>query len=182
MILHAVVRVLCMRQLGSIDDKLWDSLMRLPSHVEEYRRSSKSLWKTADLSASKAQQWTESLEAKETITALYCRVKLNCMSLTPLDDECLGIGLDVLGATMNHSCDPNAVCIFEGKGFRVRSLRPILAGEEITISYTENTLDRSIRQRVLRANYFFDCECEKPYFLRSYFKAFLLSPSNPCSH
>lgn len=124
------------------------SLMRMENRVEEYRHNDESLWKTVDLAASTAQQWTESSDVKETIMALYCRVKLNCMGLVPLDGEYLGIGLDVLGATINHSSDPNAICLLEGTTLRVRSLRPIHAGEEITSSYTENTIDRSVWQKL----------------------------------
>ena len=83
---------------------------------------------------------------------------------------------------MNHSCDPNAVCLFEGTRLRVRSLRPILAGEEITISYTENTLDRFVRQEHLRIQYFLDCGCEQTSFLMSSARLFAISSLNPCSH
>ena len=160
-ILHAVVRLLCMRQLKSMDDGTWGSLLRLQDHVEEYRCSGDTFRETADLAASKAQQWTDSTDARDTIVALYCRVKLNCMALCPIDGECLGIGLDVLGAMMNHSCDPNAVCLFEGRKLRVRSLRGIGVDEEVTISYTESTLDRFLRQKDLRTRYFFDCDCKQ---------------------
>ena len=129
--------------------------------MEEYRHSDGSSWRTVNLAASTAQQWTESSDAKETITALYYQVKLNCIGLLPLDGEYLGISLDVLGAIMNHSCDANAICLFKGTRLRVRSLRPVRAGKEITISYTENTLNRSVRQRLLRTQYFFDCGCEQ---------------------
>jgi SET and MYND domain-containing protein len=61
---------------------------------------------------------------------------------------------------INHSCDPNAFVFFEGHELRVRSLKQIAAGEEITICYLNPTLDVGARQVVLRHEYFFDCYCE----------------------
>jgi len=86
-------------------------------------------------------------------------VKLNCMSLDHLEREGLGIAFDPLAAKMNHSCDPNAFFFFEGAHIRVRSLRPIRSGEEVTISYIDNTLHRSYRKTWLESHWFFNCAC-----------------------
>ena len=81
------------------------------------------------------------------------------MTNTRIESETMGITLDPLAAIINHSCDPNAFCSFEGAGIRVRSLRPIGEGEEITISYTDDTLARDTRRGHL-TKWFFDCACE----------------------
>ena len=87
------------------------------------------------------------------------QVKLNCMSLEHLEHEGIGICLDPLAAKMNHSCDPNAFVFFEGSQIRVRSLRPICPGDEVTISYINNTLQRPYRKALLESKWFFNCEC-----------------------
>ena len=61
---------------------------------------------------------------------------------------------------INHSCDPNAHVFFEGGQLRVRSLKAIAAGEEITVSYTPSMLNVASRKVLLDHKYFFDCYCE----------------------
>ena len=63
-------------------------------------------------------------------------------------------------AMINHSCDPNTFVYFEGNQLRVRSIRPISAGEEITICYVDPTLILTARKAFLQREYFFDCSCK----------------------
>jgi SET domain-containing protein len=85
------------------------------------------------------------------------QIKLNCMAIHSLEHEYLGIGLDPLASLINHSCKPNADCLFEGSWIRIRSLRRIFAGDEITIAYINNTVDKHSRQLLLRSREFFSC-------------------------
>ncbi|XP_065352893.1 histone-lysine N-trimethyltransferase SMYD5 [Cloeon dipterum] len=89
-----------------------------------------------------------------------------------LDDEsggflnCEGSALYELQSKINHSCDPNAeVCFLNGNSrITVRALKEIHQGDEITISYLSMCdVDRSrhSRQKELRANYLFQCQCTK---------------------
>lgn len=41
------------------------------------------------------------------------------------------------------------------------ALRPIAAGEEITVKYCELDLSREERQAELRTKYGFECQCER---------------------
>ena len=66
-----------------------------------------------------------------------------------MEGDRVGITLDPLAAVMNHSCDPNASYVLEGANIRVRSLRPIGIGEEVTIAYTDVTLSREERRKNL---------------------------------
>ena len=84
---------------------------------------------------------------------------MNHMADLRMEGEVVGITLDPLAAVMNHSCDPNASYILEGANIRVRSLRHIEAGEEVTIAYTDITFSRAERREKL-ARWFFDCACE----------------------
>lgn len=75
--------------------------------------------------------------------------------------QVLGTALDVPMALMNHSCEPNALTIFEGSELRVRSLRPIQAGEELMQCYTDVTCDVLMRRERLKEQFFFDCACKQ---------------------
>lgn len=61
---------------------------------------------------------------------------------------------------MNHSCDPNAFVFFENSQLRVRSLKPIQPGDEITQTYVDDKAGMMIRGEMLRSQYFFTCECK----------------------
>lgn len=71
-----------------------------------------------------------------------------------------------LGSRFNHSCMPN-VCVLteqedtpEQTTLRFYALRDILAGEELFVSYLGMSfLDRAERQRLLRRNWGFTCNC-----------------------
>jgi SET domain-containing protein len=77
-------------------------------------------------------------------------------------DQVIGVILDPFASLMNHSCDPNAFVFCEGTQLRVRTLRPIAAGDEIMISYTNGSYDYKFRQKRLKSKYFFACECKSP--------------------
>jgi SET and MYND domain-containing protein len=88
------------------------------------------------------------------------KVKLNCMAIHSLEDEYLGISLYPLASLINHSCEPNAYCIFEGYQIRIRSLQRISAEDEIKLTYINNTVDIHSRQPILKSKWLFDCRCE----------------------
>jgi len=61
----------------------------------------------------------------------------------------------------NHSCDPNAVVVFEGAYLTFRALKDIHEKEEIFISYIDSTLPFHRRQNELLKRYYFRCSCVK---------------------
>ena len=50
---------------------------------------------------------------------------------SPLDDTSLGVGFDPILCSANHSCDPNAVVVFNQPKLVLRAIKPIKKGEEI---------------------------------------------------
>ncbi|CAH7669419.1 hypothetical protein BY996DRAFT_7717428 [Phakopsora pachyrhizi] len=62
---------------------------------------------------------------------------------------------------LNHACRPNTAFYFNGATLEVfmHALKPIKAGEELTVSY--HRMDRTFeeRQKDLKRNYEFDCRC-----------------------
>lgn len=77
----------------------------------------------------------------------------------PVERELYGWALDLLSSTLNHSCDPNAFLFFEGRQLRLRSLKRIAPGEELTICYTDPTIEVTLRRAFLQKYHFFDCHC-----------------------
>ncbi|KAK0741997.1 hypothetical protein B0T21DRAFT_360516 [Apiosordaria backusii] len=62
---------------------------------------------------------------------------------------------------INHSCEPNAFAFLEKGEIRVRSLKKIAPGEEITISYIDPSIDVKSRQEILMDEHFFECDCTR---------------------
>ncbi|OBT62586.1 hypothetical protein VE03_07379 [Pseudogymnoascus sp. 23342-1-I1] len=87
------------------------------------------------------------------------RIAMNAMPIiTPSEGSHVSV-LDFVGSFINHSCDPNAFLFLEGRTLRMRSLRPINAGEEITRSYMELEEGMVERREALRDMYSFVCNC-----------------------
>ena len=74
-----------------------------------------------------------------------------------------GLGLYPTHSAMNHSCRPNAEVTLEGDtaDVSVRALRPLAAGEEVTIAYIQVEADRELRHWQLRSYYGFTCTCDR---------------------
>ncbi|XP_070590181.1 histone-lysine N-methyltransferase SMYD3 isoform X4 [Erythrolamprus reginae] len=71
----------------------------------------------------------------------------------------VGVGLYPSMSLLNNSCDPNCVVIFEGPQLHLRSIREMHLGEELTISYTETVMPTLERQKTLKRQYCFECDC-----------------------
>jgi hypothetical protein len=95
---------------------------------------------------------------------------INSFTLVTETYDPLGLVLHPLPATLNHSCDYNAVIRISGAWryphwvsgkIEVIPLRQIEKGEEILISYIDANLPYRNRQNELRERYFFKCQCRK---------------------
>ncbi|XP_066248603.1 histone-lysine N-trimethyltransferase SMYD5 [Euwallacea similis] len=77
-----------------------------------------------------------------------------------------GVGLYLKQSCANHSCDPNAEIQFLHNNFKLSlvALRDVKPDEEICISYLgdcELNRSRHSRQKLLKENYIFECDCPK---------------------
>lgn len=102
------------------------------------------------------------VEIDEFIDAIYSRFNDTVGEF--LDNE--GSGLYINQSKFNHSCEPNAHILFPSSNFilNVVALRDIQPGEEICISYIDECMlsrSRHSRQKYLKENYLFHCNCEK---------------------
>jgi hypothetical protein len=74
-----------------------------------------------------------------------------------------GTALMVVHNCMNHSCAPNAVTVSNASDFTlsVAALKPLKKGEELCISYTDESQAFWDRQTYLKQRYLFVCTCPK---------------------
>ncbi|KAJ1994411.1 hypothetical protein GGI25_004430 [Coemansia spiralis] len=87
---------------------------------------------------------------------------LNLIGKYSLNDQ--NGGFYLLQSCFNHNCDPNCVVVHPNNGnYRaiIQTLRPIKAGEEMTITYVNPRGSVGERQQVLRDWYMFDCRCDR---------------------
>ncbi|KAJ1962619.1 hypothetical protein GGI12_002546 [Dipsacomyces acuminosporus] len=87
---------------------------------------------------------------------------LNLIGKYSLNDQ--NGGFYLLQSCLNHSCDPNCVCVHPNDGkYRatIKTLRPIKAGEEMTITYVNPRDGFAARQKELRDWYMFECKCDR---------------------
>lgn len=75
-----------------------------------------------------------------------------------------GFGLYTLTSCINHSCDPNVALLKPIGGLdsatTLVAIRPLVAGEQLFISYIDEDLPLEERQAALE-DYGFVCECNK---------------------
>lgn len=95
------------------------------------------------------------------VARLLAQIGCNAFTITDGDAEVLGVGLFLGAVSANHSCDPNCHQIFEGPNIRLRALRPIAPGEELTIGYIDISNTRKLRQEALLEGYGFECACSR---------------------
>ena len=71
----------------------------------------------------------------------------------------IGLGLFPLAALTNHDCEPSACQSFEGARIVLRALRPLRAGELVTIAYVDLAQAGAARRAELFKGYCFMCRC-----------------------
>jgi [histone H3]-lysine4/36 N-trimethyltransferase SMYD len=90
---------------------------------------------------------------------------LHCNSLTIYDDQReasteIGVAISSSAAMFNASCQPSVGWRLDSDGcFCIRTLRPVLAGDELTFCYVDPRLPASTRRAKLSESYFFSCDC-----------------------
>jgi SET and MYND domain-containing protein len=85
---------------------------------------------------------------------------INSITLVSATFDQLGMTFDPAIALLNHSCNPNAAIVFDQNVACIRSIKDLKKGEQVTISYIDNTYKRATRRSQLREQYYFDCHCE----------------------
>ena len=96
------------------------------------------------------------------LAKLVSRVHTNLFAVS----DCAGIQYGSAlyakaGTILNHSCQPSAAVSFKGASLRVHAVRPIRAGEEVAISYTELYAGRDERRSSMQTKKGFMCACAR---------------------
>ncbi|XP_074523305.1 histone-lysine N-methyltransferase SMYD3 [Halichoeres trimaculatus] len=93
--------------------------------------------------------------------SLIAKVTCNCFTISDGELQEVGVGLYPSLSLLNHDCRPNCVMVFEGTNLKLRAVRDIDAGEELTISYIETLMVTEDRQKQLEEQYHFICHCQR---------------------
>ncbi|XP_043860494.1 histone-lysine N-methyltransferase SMYD3 isoform X1 [Dromiciops gliroides] len=89
----------------------------------------------------------------------FAKVICNGFTISNGEMQEVGVGLYPSMSLLNHSCDPNCAIVFEGPRLFLRAVRNIQLGEELTICYLDVLAPSAERQKQLREQYCFDCDC-----------------------
>ncbi|KAK9388618.1 hypothetical protein V1515DRAFT_578937 [Lipomyces mesembrius] len=152
--------VLLMRILmmdGSKRDRFYNAMENLMSHIDD--RGKMEDFATLVLMSKGAKEYSGTKLSLDAVVGLLCKVMTNSASIANPSYDTVGMMFDPVISLINHSCDPNAVLVFNKNVLLVRAVREIKEGEEILISYTDNTMPMPYRKEQLRTRYFFDCQC-----------------------
>jgi len=89
-------------------------------------------------------------------------MRTNCIRVSFPGDDVMGyraVAVDL--SRCNHSCAPNVTRMFNPAKFalELRAVRPIKAGEQVTISYTDMLQSAATRSRHLLQLWHFNCTC-----------------------
>ncbi|PFH37806.1 putative histone lysine methyltransferase, SET [Besnoitia besnoiti] len=110
---------------------------------------------------------------RDTLLHLKCALAVNSQAVNIWGASTSGAlmvlrggGVYTLHACLNHSCEPNcAVASWgqegEGSTLTVSTRRRVDAGEELTVSYVDETLPAARRRQLLHATYGFLCSCSR---------------------
>ncbi|KAK9322111.1 hypothetical protein V1517DRAFT_150502 [Lipomyces orientalis] len=152
--------ILLMRILlipGNKRQRFYSAMETLRSHIDDRRNTED--FETSVVMSKGAKEYSGTELTLETVVEMLCKIMTNSFSIPLPTYDIVGIMFDTSISLINHSCDPNAVIVFEKNVLMVRAVRPIRKGEEIYITYTDNTMPMPRRKKALRTQYFFDCQC-----------------------
>ncbi|KAL2163927.1 hypothetical protein VTH06DRAFT_3139 [Thermothelomyces fergusii] len=154
-------RLIFWQQRGYLTTPQAKTLMLLESHFEEHTAHSELAEAIFDI-GNAIREATGKKVQPSVPWRLLTVMRTNCIPLRPAKsiEDVIGYAFDMVTAMINHSCAPNAFITFEGSHLRVRSLKPIAAGEEITVSYADPSIPVFNRQRFLKDTFFFECRCK----------------------
>ncbi|KAK4677823.1 hypothetical protein QC764_302260 [Podospora pseudoanserina] len=159
-------RLVWFQQKGYITTEQGAVIQGLEAHFDEYtREDGGKTTEVYDVAMAIRDVTGEGREKKIDVGLIWKLVPqlwTNCVRLRGSSSrETVAFALELVTAMINHSCEPNAFAFLEKGEIRVRSLRKIAAGEEITICYIDPTVDVKSRREILMDEHFFECDCAR---------------------
>lgn len=168
---RAVVRFLLQKKYHGLYPTMWEHVQDLEDHIDELRNAGGSRWENLIIMAQGAKEYSRTDQDFITILKLFCRLMVNGMTLTTTWGDPIGLFLHPMLSRINHGCNPNAFIHMRSIYTRSNSwapgtlklvpLRKIKAGEQILIAYIDSNDHVDSRQKQLREQYFFTCNCNK---------------------
>ncbi|OAA64902.1 SET domain protein [Cordyceps fumosorosea ARSEF 2679] len=156
---RALVKVLLSR--GQQEEDLGRRMEGLEGHVA--RRRSEPGWADMEMMAMGGcafAGWETSEASVRQAVEILCKLQTNAFHRFDADLGHVGIFLEPTLAMANHSCIPNAFVQFVGRTAVLRAEYRIQSGDEIEISYIDNTSSLGKRKAAL-APYNFECRCRR---------------------
>lgn len=88
---------------------------------------------------------------------------INTFCILDGEMQVIGSGLYLGASILDHSCDPNAVAVFEGTTLHIRTLVDVaqLDWDKVSISYIDGMKLTQERQQELQETYYFLCQCRR---------------------
>lgn len=141
----------------------YQALLGMENHRDEFEKAVGKRLETMRLMAHTALKMSgeKEVESMQPILMAMCCLMCNSSRLVTATFDPLGLALDPRSAAVNHSCEPNAVVVFDGPKLSVRALKPLKVDEEVFISYVDSSAPYGVRQAELQDQYFFTCQCKK---------------------
>lgn len=106
-------------------------------------------------------EFIEKFKTKDLIS-YFGKLVINTFSISNNDmSETVGSGLYLSLSSIDHSCNPNCVVIFNGIKASIKVINEFETIQKAFISYTEILSTKNTRQKYLQKNYYFKCKCPR---------------------
>ncbi|WEW58490.1 hypothetical protein PRK78_003958 [Emydomyces testavorans] len=159
---RAVLRIILFQKYPSDVHKLkFQGFHALESHPTQIMERESDDLLNLMLSARAVCEYANTDLTLQEVVEYFSKIDINAFTLTTPFYDHIGIALEPFAAFCNHSCSPNAAVEFDQGKLWLRALRDIEKGDQIFVSYIDNTDPYAIRQSQLSKRYFFDCKCPK---------------------
>ena len=93
---------------------------------------------------------------------IFSRICINSFNIMNFEYKSIGVGIYLEASIFDHSCSPTAAVVFRGKKIAVRCIsNPFknLEFKDLRISYTDVSRRSKERRKILRDQYYFECDC-----------------------
>ncbi|GLG97705.1 Histone-lysine N-methyltransferase SMYD3 [Gryllus bimaculatus] len=167
---HLMARIILKLQRGGDQEKDYYSatgfrkFKDLMSHYSDLKEDAKRMEHFASLSAVLLDLLGESnLPNTAELMGIYGRVCVNSFNILDPEMLAIGTGIYLSASIIDHSCDPNAVAVFEGTTLYIRTIKQFstLDWKKVRITYIDLLNSAPARRTELQTGYYFLCDCKR---------------------
>ncbi|XP_063234789.1 histone-lysine N-methyltransferase SMYD3 isoform X2 [Bacillus rossius redtenbacheri] len=136
----------------------------LMSHYSDIKQDEKKMEHFASLFAVLTEfLGEENVPNSAELLGIYGRMCVNSFNISDAEMLSIGTGIYLGASVVDHSCDPNAVAVFNGTTINIRAVKeiPTLDWSKIFISYIDVMNFPKDRQKELQETYYFLCGCSR---------------------